>query len=278
MQYVYVPYRNQDGLPLFDTALPDLNLVQLFRTNRFVGADRVSDANQVTAGLTTRLLGENGQQYIAGTLGQTYEFVTPRVQLPGEMLDDRKTSDLVGEVVLSAFKNWNVDLNLEWNPAASEAERTFVQLQFKPAPESVLNVAYRYQRNIVLPTAYAIPGPGGTTVTGTGYQSESLNQAEASGAWPVARHWNVLGRMVYDLDVHQALDRLLGFEYSACCWRVRFLARRYLINGGAGGTTGEQDTAFLFQLQLTGLAGVGPATDAFLGTAIRGYSPASSSR
>ncbi|HXS29144.1 MAG TPA: LPS assembly protein LptD [Steroidobacteraceae bacterium] len=277
MQYVYVPYRNQDSLPLFDTALPDLNLVQLFRTNRFVGADRVSDADQLTAGVTTRLLSQTGQQYLAATLGETYDFETPRVQLPGETLDDRKTSDIVGEVVLSAFKNWNVDLNLQWNPAAPRAERTFVQLQFKPGAESVINVAYRYQRNIVLPTAYAIPGPG-YTMAGVGYQSASLDQAEVSGAWPVARHWSVLGRMVYDLDVHQALDRLFGFEYSACCWRVRVLARRYVINGGLGGTTGEQDTAYLFQLQLTGLAGVGPATDAFLGTAIRGYSPASSSR
>ncbi len=276
VQYVYVPYRNQDGLPLFDTALPDLNLIELFRTNRFVGADRVSDADQITGGVTTRLLSESGQQYLAATLGQTYDFKTPRVQLPGETLDDRQESDLVGEVVLSAFKNWNVDLNLEWNPADSRFERTFVQLQFKPGAESVINVAYRYQRNIVLPSAYAIPGPG-YTIEGIGYQSESLDQAEVSGAWPVARHWNLLGRMVYDLDVHQGLDRLFGFEYSACCWRVRALARRYLING-FGTRTGQQDTAFLFQLQLTGLAGVGPATDAFLGTAIRGYSSASSSR
>jgi LPS-assembly protein len=276
VQYLYVPYRNQDALPLFDTALPDPNIVELFRTNRYVGADRVSDADQLTGGITTRLLSDSGQQYLAATLGQTYEFQTPRVQLPGEMLDDRKESDLVGEVVVSAFKNWNVDLNLEWNPAASEAERTFVQLQFKPGAESVINVAYRYQRNIVLPTAYAIPGPGYTTL-GMGYQSESLDQAEVSGAWPIATHWSVLARMVYDLDVHQGLDRLLGFEYSACCWRVRVLARRYLING-FGTTSGQQDTAFLFQLQLNGLAGVGPATDAFLGTAIRGYSPASTSR
>ena len=33
MVYSYVPYRNQDGLPNFDTALPDLNLTELFRTN-----------------------------------------------------------------------------------------------------------------------------------------------------------------------------------------------------------------------------------------------------
>lgn len=277
VQYVYVPYRDQDALPLFDTALPDLNLVELFRTNRYVGADRVSDADQVTGGITTRLLSDSGQQYLSATLGQMYDFETPRVELPGENLDDRKESDLVGEVVLSAFKNWNVDLNLEWNPAASQAERTFVQLQFKPGAESVINVAYRYQRSIVLPTDYAVPGAVFPTA-GTGYVSQSLDQAEVSAAWPIARHWNVLGRMVYDLDVHEGLDRLLGLEYSACCWRVRVLARRYLINGGVGGTTGQQDTAFLFQLQLSGLAGVGPASDAFLGTAIRGYSPPTSNR
>ena len=83
----------------------------------------------------------------------------------------------------------------------------------------------------------------------------------------------LLARWVYDLDAHEGLDRLLGFEYRACCWRVRLLARRYLVNG-----TGQQDTAFMFQVQLSGLAGVGPATDAFLGTAIRGYSPPSLSR
>jgi LPS-assembly protein len=178
--------------------------------------------------------------------------------------------------VVSAYQNWNVDLNLDWNPATSQEDRTFVQLQYKPGSESVINIAYRYQRDVVLPSALAIPGevpvvlgtPGPTFA-----QSESLNQTEVSGAWPVYKNWHVLARLVYDLDAHESLDELAGFEYRACCWRVRVLARRYLING-----TGQQDTAFLFQVQLSGLAGVGPATDAFLGTAIRGYSPPNSSR
>src|SRR6185295_12864463 len=54
--YLYVPFREQDDLPVFDTALPDLNLVELFRTNRYVGTDRLSDANQLAVGLTSRLL------------------------------------------------------------------------------------------------------------------------------------------------------------------------------------------------------------------------------
>ena len=71
--YLYVPYRNQDDLPVFDTGLADLNLVQLFRTNRYVGADRLSDANQLAIGFTSRWLdADTGEQYISATVGQAY--------------------------------------------------------------------------------------------------------------------------------------------------------------------------------------------------------------
>ena len=103
--------------------------------------------------------------------------------------------------------------------------------------------------------------------------NQSLNQTELSTAWPITRDWHLLARWVYDLDTHEGIDRLAGFEYRACCWRVRLLYRRYLVSG-----TGQEDTAFMFQIQLSGLAGVGPATDAFLGTAIQGYSPPSLTR
>ncbi len=36
-------------------ALPDFNLTELFRTNRYVGSDRIGDANQLALALTTRL-------------------------------------------------------------------------------------------------------------------------------------------------------------------------------------------------------------------------------
>jgi LPS-assembly protein len=240
--YLYVPYRNQDQLPLFDTALPDLNLVQLFRTNRYVGADRVSDANQVSVGVTSRLLDSgSGQQFLAATLGQTYYFEPPRVQLPGEVPTAHSTSDLVAELALTAYKHWNADIGLEWNPAESRSDRTFVQVQFKPADENVVNVAYRYQRGV-------------------------LDQAEMSGAWALSRSWNALARVVYAFDDNKALDRFLGFEYRSCCWRVRLLGRRFLRTAG-----GQEDTGVLLELELTGLASVGSAPDSFLGTAIRGY-------
>ena len=288
LQYVYTPYRDQSDLPLFDTTIPDINMVELFRTDRFVGADRVSDEDQMTLGVTSRLVNStSGEQYIAGTLGGQYYFEPPRVQdiyatdqympipvyVPGlpPTDEERKASDLVAEVVLSAYKNFNVNLNLAYGPSTHQEERTFVQLQYKPGGESVINVAWRYQRSVA-PEPELLPGVAADALAAS-VSAEKLDQAEVSGAWPIARNWNVLARMVYDFAADQSLDRFAGFEYTSCCWRVRLLVRRYLING-----TGAQDTAALFQIQLGGLAGVGPATDTFLGNAIQGYSPPSLSR
>ena len=83
MVYSYVPYRNQDELPIFDTGIPDLNLTELFRTNRYVGYDRIGDANQLALAVTTRLFDTvSGTQYLSATIGQIRYFSIPRVGLP----------------------------------------------------------------------------------------------------------------------------------------------------------------------------------------------------
>jgi LPS-assembly protein len=244
MLYVYTPYRPQNDLPLFDTALPDLNLVELFRTNRYVGADRVGDADQVSVGATSRLLdAKDGTQFLAATLGQIYYFKAPQVLLPGEEPLASGSSDMVAQLALTAYKHWSANLDLEWDPRTFAGERTEVGVQYHPAPEQVLNLTYRMQR-------------------------DRLKQIEASGAWPVGHNWNLYSRVVYSLLDEKMLDQFAGFEYGACCWRLRLVGRRFLSN-----PTGKQSTGVYLQLELTGLASVGSAADALLTEAIPGYKP-----
>ena len=244
--YLYAPFREQSELPLFDTGLPDLNLVQLFRANRYVGADRVNDANQVSFGLTSRLFNaDTGAQYLAASFGQAYYFEKPRVVLPDEPVATRDTSDFIAQVSLSAYKNWNVEAGLQWNPEDTRSERSQLRLQYRPAGDKVLNLSYRTQR-------------------------DRLEQTEVSGAWPIGKRWNVYARGVYSLRDSQMLERFAGFEYRACCWRLRAVARRSVSN-----REGTQETSFYLQLELKGLASVGDA-DAFLEHTIRGYSPETS--
>jgi len=244
--YLDVPYRNQDQLPLFDTALPDLNPVELFRTNRYVGADRVSDANQVSAGVTSRLLdAHNGRQFLAATFGQTYYIQTPRVTLPGEVPTTEKRSDFVAQLAVTAFQHWSADAGVQWGAQTQSSERTQVNLQYRPANDSVINLGYRYQRDV-------------------------FEQVELSGAWPIRSRWNVFVRDVYSLRDHVALERFAGFEYRACCWRLRLGARRYV---NSHDSSRPQETGVWLQLELAGLASVGSASDTSLAEAIRGYTP-----
>jgi LPS-assembly protein len=281
--YSYIPYRNQNELPIFDTGLPDLNLVELFRTNRYVGDDRIGDANQLAMGLTTRLFSEStGAQYLSATLGQIRYFSLPRVFLPdeitqtlpgqtlltipgqpsqvilpgqnlptlpgqtlatvpGQVAQSYRASDIIGEVSVTAYKNWSLNLDYQWNPYTSQTDKSEVLLQYHPDPNKVVNVGYRFQEDI-------------------------LKQYDVSFAWPIASHWNTVGRYVYSLQDRQVIEQLAGFEYKSCCWRIQVLQRRYLTN-----RTGGLDTSIALQLELTGLSSVGKRSDAFLQKEISGY-------
>jgi LPS-assembly protein len=242
LRYLYVPFREQSDLPLFDTALPDLNLVQLFRDNRYVGADRISDANQASIGITSRLLdSSDGRQFLAATIGQIRYFETPEVALPDETARDNASSDFIAQLALTAFQNWNADIGLQWNPDSAQKERAQLRLQYQPAPGRVLNAGYRFQR-------------------------DRLEQLEFSGAWPLSPRWQVFARYIQSLQDDTALERFAGFEYRSCCWGLRLLGRRFVSR-----RTGEQDTGVFLQLELNGLASVGSAADTFLANSIRGY-------
>jgi LPS-assembly protein len=241
--YSWTPYRRQDDLPVFDTGLPELDVVRLFSVDRYVGGDRLGDANRLALGLTTRLMdAASGRQYLAGTIGQQFYFEKPRVQLPGELPEQRNASDIVAELELSAYRNWSVELATQWDPDSSNTVLGQAALQYRPRADSVVNVGYRYRKG-------------------------SVEQWETSTAWRVSPRWSLYARYVYSARDAKAIDSFAGVEYEACCWKLRVMASRYVSN-----RTGQQDTAVSVQLELKGLSSVGTTSDASLERRIRGYS------
>ena len=307
--YSFVPYRNQNELPVFDSGLPDLNLTELFRTNRYVGSDRIGDANQVALAVTTRLFDTaSGAQYLSATIGQIRYFSIPRVglptdpfipgaaqagqnvpivnplALPGDALLVARgqpfipyypgeyayglnrngfiqplastlqsqgafpASDIVAEVVLTGYKHLGVNLDYQWNPYTSQTEKSEISVQYRPDPSRVVNIGYRFQEGI-------------------------LKQWDGSFAWPIAEHWNTVGRWVYSLQDRQTIEQVAGFEYKSCCYKIQLVQRRYLsIRPGTTTSGGTLDTSIALQLELTGLSSVGKREDSFLEQSIRGYS------
>lgn len=241
--YSWTPYREQDTLPIFDTGLPELDMVRLFSPDRYVGGDRLSDTNRVAVGLTTRLLETgSGRQYLAATIGQQYFFDKPKVTLPDETPEQRDSSDIIAELELSAYRNWSVDLALQWDPDGSNTVLGQSAVQYRPRPDTVVNLGYRYRE-------------------------DRVEQWETSAAWRVNREWRLYGRYVYSVRDAQGIDSFAGVEYESCCWKLRLVASRYISN-----RTGEQDSSIALQLELKGLSSVGTTSDTFLERGIRGYS------
>jgi LPS-assembly protein len=240
--YVRIPYEDQSRLPVFDTIVPDFNLVQLFRKYQFVGPDRIADTDQISVGLTTRLLDESsGQERISATLGQTRYQDPQQVTLPNQPAQALDRSDYVAELVISLSTRWNLDLGYQWNDRTNSTVRAETRIEYRPQEDRLFGFGYRQREGI-------------------------LEQGDLSLVWPVGDSWRVIGQYSYSLLEEEPLEQFLGLEYEACCWRVRLVGRRYIIR-----STGETDSTISIQLELKGLSQRATAPEELLDRGILGY-------
>jgi LPS-assembly protein len=226
--YAFIPHRDQDALPLFDSAQPDFNYVQLFRPNRYLGVDRLGDTNQLSFGLTSRLLETaSGREFLSASLGKAWYFTDPEVTLPSEDPERASSSPIVLELGLGLFQNWNADVGYQWDNSAGETRLAQFRVQYQPAPNRVVNLAYRYR-------------------------PELLEDIAFSAGWPLAQRWSFVSALEYSMRDKTTVDRLLGLQYESCCWAARFSTTEQVSR-----RDGSKDTAVRLQLDFKGLGGGG---------------------
>ncbi len=242
--YVHVPYREQSGLPVFDTITPDLNLVQLFRKNRLLGVDRISDTDQLSVGITSRILDvSTGKELVTATIGQTRYLSESGVTImPGLPALTSESSDYIAEVRFLLYDKLNFDFGHQWGTGAKSTTKSEARLQYRPAMNKILNLAYRFRR-------------------------DSLEQGDLSWSWPLRTKWNFVGRYNFSFRDEEVLEQFFGLEYESCCWGLRLVSRRHIST-----RDGTRDSSFGLQLVLKGMTSVGSPADKLLERGILGYS------
>lgn len=246
LYYVYIPFRDQSLIPNFSTAETDFNFAQIFTENRFVGGDRVNDANQLTAAVTSRFIeDETGIERLRLAVGQRYYLEQPRVTLDNPA-PAANSSDILFAVSGQLSRKWSVDMAWHYSPDGNRSERLSIGTRYSPAPGKVVSLAYR--NRVATP---ALP--------------EAINQIDLSGQWPLGRRWYALGRLNYSLRDRSIVEGLAGVEYNANCWALRLVAHRL--------ATAQQQvsTSLFFQLELTGLSRLGNNPLELLRQSIPGY-------
>jgi LPS-assembly protein len=248
LYYLYVPYRNQNNLPLFDTNVMSFDYWQLFSTNQFSGADRQMDANNLTAALTTRLLDDGGVERVSASIGQIHYFSPQKV-----LNTDWVRSAYVAQLDVQLSDRWRLNSAYQWSPNTRLTDMAAVQLQRRLRTDGIFNFSYRYRRGL-------------------------LEQYSASVVYPVSERWRLVGAWTYSVKDRESVDALAGVEYDSCCVSLRLVGRSYVNQGyygfgpvPSGGNINHRDNAVMFEVVFKGLGSTGGQIDPLLRRDILGY-------
>ncbi|MCK4950958.1 MAG: LPS assembly protein LptD, partial [Gammaproteobacteria bacterium] len=225
--YLYVPYKDQSLFPVFDTGSLSDSMAQLFRENRFSGADRQGDANQISTSITTRFIDNNsGQERLSASIGQIYYLDDRKVNISGNTITRTNQSDLFAEIRAVPWDKATLSANVQWDTQQNEVNQSSVQLQYKRDNQHIVNATYRFQ-------------------------TQTQEQASLSSIWPINNHWSTVAHWDYSFkDEGNTLEGIGGIQYDTCCWSARLVYRNYML--------GDRDNNTIFlQFALKGLSRIG---------------------
>ncbi|MCP3851889.1 MAG: LPS-assembly protein LptD [Gammaproteobacteria bacterium] len=240
--YLNAPEKDQDDIPLFDTGLSSFSFNQLFRENRFTGADRLGDANQLTAAVTSRFIDDgSGAELFSASIGQIYYFedreVTLRYDGNGDPIqsenDTESSSSIAAEITSRFAPNWYTSYSLLYDPHNSgTTEESRFRLQYKSDLYHLANLDYSYR-------------------------ADDYEQVEMSTYWKIAPQWQALAHWYYSIYDARAinnqrdsytLDSKIGIEYDSCCYALRFI-----VGSEQTDYFSDSDNYVMLQVQFKGL-------------------------
>lgn len=240
--YLNVPYADQGDMPVFDTQPLTFSWGQLFRENRYSGADRQADANQLTLAVSTRMIRQSdGFERFSASVGQIRYFKESRVRLPNEPVTEKGGSAWVADFNYAPTDRWTFGASYQHDPKFKRTDLASVRARYLLPDEGVFNLAYRYRRAL-------------------------LEQVDVSFLYPLNPSWSLVGRGYYSLRDGKALESLAGVQWDSCCVALRLVARRYVHN-----RAGELSNGLLFEIELKGLGSAGQNSRKALRRSILGY-------
>ncbi len=261
--YVNTPFRDQANLPNFDAAGKDFNFDSIYTDNPFSGVDRVSDLHALSVGATSRWVSTaRGEEVLRLGAVQRFLFRDQRITPDGQPVTQR-LSDLLLAAAAHLDERWWADGTVEVNPETNRTVRSVLRARYSPGPFRTLSVAYRYARAQSEQVELAWQWPI--------YGQPAASRAREGGSG-CGGAWYSAGRVQYSLQDKRLTDSVVGFEYDAGCWLLRWGVER-LSTGRA-----ETNTRLMLQLELVGLSQLGSNALKVLKDNVPGYRRLSSDR
>ena len=240
--YVRTSYRDQAGLPNFDSAGRDFNVDSIYTENAFSGVDRVSDANQLTAGVTTRVLNPvTGAESVRLGIAQRILFADQRVTPDDGPPVTQSFSDVLLFGSSNLSRRWYLDAALQYDHDQQRMKRSVLSARYTAPGYRTVALGYRYKagesEQVDLSWQWPLYGPA--------RRSRAGESGSCGGGWFAA------GRLNYSLLERRLTDSVAAVEYESGCWIGRLLARRQSTS------TRDANTSWGLEIEFVGLSRLG---------------------
>jgi LPS-assembly protein len=242
-QYLYVPYRDQSNIGIYDSTEMEQDYYALFRDNRFSGYDRIADANLITFGFSSSILNDQGQEKIRFAIGQNYYYTASKVNVAD--YDDDSTDDdsVSGSSIIADF---DVNLNdkyffhsgVEWDADENEIENSNLTIEKRWKHDTYAQINYRF-----------------IAVGDDGDDDDLVNQLGSKFNWSINDQWTSFGSYYYDLEYLHPYESIIGLKYQSCCWSLGLTYNNYITSMDTDSGDYETEATYEINFELKGLGG-----------------------
>lgn len=207
MKYLYVGTQDQSQFPVFDTMLRNFDYLQLFADNRFTGLDRIGDTNQITTGLFSRLLRDNGKEFLEFGLGQITYLQDRKVQLPVDTslatntIDKNEFSDIIATASLINGP-WRLTLTQQLDRSNKTMVQEDASVQYVSNQDNRLVLRHRLRNRSTSPED---------------------EQTILGGKLRYNGEFSSLHFVNYNNSTEQVRSSLHAIQYDSCCWASQLI-------------------------------------------------------
>lgn len=211
--YQYIPYKDQNNIGLYDTTDRLTDYYTNFSYRRFAGIDRISDLNQLTVGLSSRILDPHDRELYRFSISQAYSFRSSQVTLlPYEQASSYPRTPFAASINISPIDEITAHSNIVYDSERNLFAAWNAMLEYKSKAGVLAQISYRYANE------------GNTSIEN---QVVDLSQIGLLVSLPLNDEFKFIGASYRDLEQNRNIDSKIALKYEDCCYSVSFIYERY---------------------------------------------------
>ena len=248
LQYLYIPYENQNDIGIYDSSNIQQDFLGLYRDRIYGSIDRIADTNQITLGLTSRFFDDVGSERLRFAVGHIFHIEDTKTTINDDpSIKNAESSDaIVSEIDFLIGRGFSFNNSVEYATTTNEVQSANAAMEYRFTSGQEVQLNYRY-----------IANAQSLLQTADNDRNGRINQVGSKFKLPINTQWEMGASYYYDMENSVTQDALFGVKYESCCWTLRldysYRLKDYDIHTEK--TTYDSGPTLMFELK--GLGGIG---------------------